>query len=431
MFWMSYHDEAERAQALASLARGCQERDTHLAFLSSPADCEEARRAVCQIDSALLPLLSFRPVDFPLVERDSDHPWTSTIEVIRAALLETSAVGRPVVAWIESPMPLKAVPKAKVLRAYDEMLTALALGGAVTRVLSAFRLADVSPRAFRSILESSSALISARMILPCCPPWLISQTGGDHQPAAGLLASHPMDPIFTPMFQAERLVALGQIGAGFAHELGNPLSIISSSLQYLHQRLAATNDPASDFTMTALHNVERMRELLGSMLNFAGVKKPRYEHVDLKEAISEVLRFTSPECAQRGISVEVSFDPFLPRAWVDAGGVKQIVLNLVKNALDAITQSDEHASGRFLRLRTRMGSEATAVIEVENSGAAIPADILPHLYRPFFTTKDGGTGLGLYLSRQIAEDHGGRLDVENVPHGVRFTLALPFEQREE
>ncbi|HYU32481.1 MAG TPA: ATP-binding protein [Thermoanaerobaculia bacterium] len=428
---MSYHDEAERAQALASLARGCQERDARLAFLSSQAVCEATRQAVCRIDAALLPLLSFRPVDFPVINPKSDQAWASTIEVIRAALLETSAVGSPVVAWIESPLPLKGVAKAKVPRAYDEMLTALARGGAVASVISAFRLAGVSARALLSILDSSSAVISAKMTLPHCPPWLISQTESEHPSGSGISTAHHTDPIFTPMFQAERLVALGQLGAGFAHELGNPLSIISSSLQYLHKRLAETNDPASDFTMTALHNVERMRGLLGSMLDFAGVKKPRYEHVDLKEAISEVLRFTSPECAQRGISVEVSFDPFLPPALVDPGGVKQIVLNLVKNALDAITQGEENAGESTLRLRTRMGSQGTAVIEVENSGVAIPADVLPYLFRPFFTTKDGGTGLGLYLSRQIAEDHGGQLEVENVPNAVRFTLTLPLEQREE
>jgi signal transduction histidine kinase len=428
MIWLNYHDEHEHAKALVSMALGCQGLAARLVFLSSEAACETAREAVRQTEPALLPHLSFRPVSFPANDPGSERDWAGTIEVVRAALLETSAVGSPVVAWIESPLPRKGIARAKGLRAYNEVLAALMQGGAVANVISACRLADVSPRTLLAILDSSSALISARMLIPRCPAWLIFPMRSDLSPAAGLPAApRSPDPIFTPMFEAEKLVALGQLGAGVAHELGNPLSIISSSLQYLHQRLAASQDPASDFTMTALHNVERMRVLLKSMLDFSALRKPRLEHVDLKEAISEVLRFTTPECTQRGITVEVSFDPFLPKTWVDPGGLKQIVLNLVKNALDATTQGTGGAGRKTLRLRIRMGENRKALVEVENSGAAIPPDVLASLFRPFFTTKDGGTGLGLYLSRKIAEDHGGELFVENISDGVRFTLTLPLE----
>jgi hypothetical protein len=426
MIWLTYHDEDERIEALMAMARGCQRLSARLAFLGSEAACEATCEAVSRTEAALLPHLNFRPLNFP--EPRGDQAWPGTIEVIRAALLETSAVGSPVVAWIESPLPCKGVARAKGLRAYNETLAALIQGGGMTNVINAFGLANVSECALLSIVDSSNALISARMIGPCCPAWMITRTASDL--TSGMAASQPTpDPLFTPLFQAEKLVALGQLGAGVAHELGNPLSIISSSLQYLHQRLAATQDPASDFTMTALNNVERMRGLLGSMLDFAAVKKPRAEQVDLKEAISEVLRFTSPECAQRGIAVKVSFDPFVPKAWGDPGGLKQIVLNLVKNALDAMTPTNGHKNGHTLHVRTHMGVKRTAVVEVENNGTAIPDEVLPNLFRPFFTTKDGGTGLGLYLSRRIAEDHGGQLAVENMPEGVRFTLNLPLDRR--
>jgi len=233
------------------------------------------------------------------------------------------------------------------------------------------------------------------------------------------------DSFHTDPLRIEKLSALVQLVAGVAHELGNPLSIISSSLQYLHERLAAANDPASDFTMTALHNVDRMHELLRSMLDFASIKMPRAEQVDLKEAISEVLRFTSAECTRRNIAVQASFDPALPRAWVDPSGIRQIILNLVKNALDAMSQSE---AKNELRVRTRSGSGRMAVVEVENNGEAIPPGVLANLFRPFYTTKDGGTGLGLYLSRRVAQDHGGELQAENLSEGVRFTLTLPLDR---
>lgn len=101
----------------------------------------------------------------------------------------------------------------------------------------------------------------------------------------------------------------------------------------------------------------------------------------------------------------------------------------MKNALDAMSPAGEGCNGNVLHVRTRMGEMRTAIVEVENNGAAIPDEIMPNLFRPFFTTKDGGTGLGLYLSRRIAEDHGGHLAVENMPEGVRFTLNLPLDRR--
>lgn len=240
----------------------------------------------------------------------------------------------------------------------------------------------------------------------------------EHAPDSALLLA--------TFFQAEKLAAIGQMVACVVHELGNPLSIISSSLQYLHERLAAEHDPASDFTMTALANVERMHQLLRSMLDFATVKRPVFEQADLKEILSEVLRFVAAECARRGITVEVSFDPALPSVAMDAGGIKQIILNLVKNALDALAEG-----GTTLEVRTRMTHDGRAVVaEIANNGPSIPREVWPHLFRPFHTTKDGGTGLGLYLSRQIAKDHGGDLEAESPPEGgVRFTLTLPLGRR--
>ncbi|MDD5309182.1 MAG: ATP-binding protein [Deltaproteobacteria bacterium] len=349
------------------------------------------------------------------------------IEVIRAALLQTSSAGGVHVAWIEAPVSRNRVTTAQALRAYHEVLETLALK-TVTTIISAFQLAALPERALLACVQGSSALISAKMIVPRYPSWLAPQTKADLTPVAGV-SMHLMQPctadtLFAPMFQAEKLAVLGQLAAGVAHELGNPLSIISSSLQYLHQRLADANDPASDFAMTALQNVDRMHGLLRSMLDFATTKKPCLEQVDLKEAASEVLHFMSAECIRHKIIVDVAFDPALPKAWVDPCGFKQIILNLIKNALDALV-----LKGTTLRLRTCMGSNRRAVVEVENNGPPIPADVMTNMFRPFYTTKDGGTGLGLYLSRQIARDHGGDLEVENLQGAVRFTLTLPLDRR--
>ena len=426
MIWLNYRDERERAQTLIAMARGCQWLDSRLCFLSSEEICESTREAVWQIEASPLPELTFRSIKFPVDGEASEQAWADTIEIIKTALIETSGVGSPIVAWVESPLLAHSGTRELALRDYHEALTALA-PKAVT-IVNAFRLADAPAQALFTILESSNALVSAKMLLPRCPVWLLSPAKNELGPAAPTApADHGAESIFTP-FAADKLAAIGQIGAGFAHELGNPLSIISSSLQYLYQRLAANNDPASDFAMAALLNVERMHGILQSMLDSAGSKKPHFELIDLKEEVSEVLRFTSGEFAQRGIAAEVSFDPGLPRVWGDPFGVKQILLNLVKNALDAIS---EGGGGNTIRLCTRLDAKGRAVVEVENNGAVIQANVLPNLFRPFYTTRNGGTGLGLYLSRQIAKGHDGELSAENLVGGVRFTLTLPLDLRKE
>jgi signal transduction histidine kinase len=229
--------------------------------------------------------------------------------------------------------------------------------------------------------------------------------------------------------RAEKLAALGQLAAGVAHELGNPLSIISSSLQYLHERLAAANDPASDFTATALSNVDRMQGLIRNMLDSSAMRKPSYEHADLRDIVSEVLQFTAEECVRRGITVDVQFASTLTRIWVQPAALKQIFLNIIKNGLDAMVEK-----GNILRVhgRTeRLEEDAEiAIVEIANNGPSIPNDVLPKLFRPFHTTKNGGTGLGLYLSRQIAKEHSGSLEVENRKEGgVCFTLKIPTDRR--
>lgn len=213
----------------------------------------------------------------------------------------------------------------------------------------------------------------------------------------------------------------GTLAAEIAHELRNALCVMSSSLQFLHRRLAAESDPAGDVAMTALQSLERMQGLLREMLECGGFGTPRFCCADLNELITEVLGMISSECARCGISVDVALDPSLPRVWVQTPRVRQILLNLVRNSLEAMVES-----GNVLMVRSRIAPDhGQAIVEIANNGPPIHPDVLRDLFRPFHTTKPDGTGLGLYLSRKIARDHGGDLAVENLRNGVRFALALP------
>ena len=429
MLCIHYHDDQERAQAVASIAQRCRQLDANLVVLESEATCERTRATVSRLERTTSPGVKFRPLRFQDEGRVGEHRAADAQGVVRRALQEVFDVGDPTVAWVEAPLVPNGLARGKTLCAFHDELESLVAEKAAS-VIIAFRFAHISLRDFFGLVEGPTVLVSARMLLPDCPSWLIRRSALDLALGAPIAASPlslppaSLAPASAAGFDEDRLGALGHFAAGMVHELGNPLSIISSSLQYLHERLATTKDPASDFTMMALQNVERMHALLHSMVDFAAVKRLRFQPIDLKETISEVLRFTSAECERRNIAVEVTFDPLLPLASVDAGAVKQVLLNLVKNVLDALLQD-----GNALRIRARLRAEdRLAVVEVENEGPCIPAEVLPNLFLPFHTTKDRGTGLGLYLSRQLARDHGGDLQAANVPDGVRFTLTLPLEQ---
>lgn len=236
------------------------------------------------------------------------------------------------------------------------------------------------------------------------------------------MATPETDTLMTSELRSsQKLVALGQLAAVVAHELGNPLSIISSSLQYLHERLVEKEDPAADFTATALANVDRMHGLLRSMLDFAAVERPERRRVQVNDTLRELVRFTSAECAKRSIRVELSLEADLPAVTADPSGITQICLNILKNTFDAL-------AGRAGRLSIRSSADRArgrVVVELENDGPPIPDEAMAHLFRPFNTTKATGTGLGLYVSRQIAREHGGELRAESSPGGARFSLTLP------
>jgi signal transduction histidine kinase len=427
MICLHYRDENELVEAFLSLARRCQALSTRILFLGPEEKWNIVRKQVGELVPSALQNLIFHELSLKRCENLTD-PWNTTIEAVRLAFFEASVVSGPIAVWIEAPLPSSTLSLRSALRDYYQSLGTTPLS---STIISAYQLDSIAESVRAGLLDTYDTVISAKLLIPVCPSWLISHSKVS---ATYPSISLPEPPTcndesalqLTTLEQSEKLSALGQLVAGVAHELGNPLSIICSSLQYLNERLAAANDPASDFAMTALANVERMHGLLRSMLNFATVKKSPVKQVDLKESVSEVLRFTAEEFARRNIAVEVLFDPSLPRVWVDPCGVKQIVLNLAKNSLDAMTQN-----GSTLRVRTRLRNDShSAVMEIENDGPSIPPDVLSHLFRPFHTTKDGGTGLGLYLSRQIAKENGGELVVANLPKGgVQFSLTLPIDRR--
>ncbi|HEY0972484.1 MAG TPA: ATP-binding protein [Gemmatimonadales bacterium] len=222
------------------------------------------------------------------------------------------------------------------------------------------------------------------------------------------------------LLEAERLAAVGELVAGVAHEVNNPLSSISAFAQLLLRD--------GDLTDEQLESVEvvysealRASQVVKDLLAFARRSEPRREPVELGQAVERALRLRGYQLTTRQVRTVLELDPGLPPVLADMRQLQQVVLNLVTNALQAMPD------GGTLTLATRRRGELVE-LEIADTGVGIPDAARPHIFEPFYTTKGEGegTGLGLSVSYGIIAAHGGSLDLLSTgPEGTRFVVALP------
>jgi len=238
---------------------------------------------------------------------------------------------------------------------------------------------------------------------------------------------------------AERLAELGSMTSGLAHEIKNPLSTIGLNIQLLAEGLAELEANAEDRGRlerrvgVLQREVERLRGILTDFLDFAGEKKIDPAPTDLNELIGELADFFHPQAERQRVRMYVSPASGRVVASVDSALVKQAVLNILLNALQAFGEpGGEGAEGggtREIYLRTELGEEedhAVARLRVADTGPGMDAETAARVFTPYFTTKKGGTGLGLPTARRIVEQHGGRLDMHSEPgRGTEFTMTFP------
>jgi signal transduction histidine kinase len=223
--------------------------------------------------------------------------------------------------------------------------------------------------------------------------------------------------------EKDRLAALGVLAAGVAHEVNTPLTGISSYAQILLAE-TAPDDPRRALLEKVEKQTFRASRIVSNLLDFA--RRPGRERVrvELGGLLAETVELLRERLTARSIRVELTAtdDPSLV---VDGspGELQQVFTNLVMNSIDALAP---HGGGR-IRLTASLGA-GQALVQVEDDGPGIPTEMLPAIFEPFVTTKqgNGGTGLGLSISRGIVEQHGGTISVENLAPGCRFTVRLPL-----
>jgi two-component system NtrC family sensor kinase len=217
------------------------------------------------------------------------------------------------------------------------------------------------------------------------------------------------------LLRSERLAAIGRIAAQITHEIRNPLSSISLNAEELGERAPQ----ARDLCDAIVREVDRLTAITEEYLRFARLPKPQLQRADLNDTVRDLVEFVRPELDASGVELTLSLSPELPRVLADVAQLRQLLLNLLRNAREAMP------SGGALRITTR-GGENSVEVEVRDSGHGIPRERLARIFDPFFTTKERGTGLGLAMAQEIAQEHAGQLSCESVPgEGTAFTLRLP------
>lgn len=237
------------------------------------------------------------------------------------------------------------------------------------------------------------------------------------------------------MQQAEKLVVVGQLAAGIAHQIGTPLNVISGSAEYLMMEWG-TDRPRPHELEIIVAQTDRITTLIQQLLNFARPARMTMQPVKLNDLLREVVGLTEHQIAKERIMVRTELQPDLPAIQGDPNQLEQAFLNIVINAWHAMP------AGGTLSLRTRSTSAAHrprragpripmgVEVTIADTGIGIPAEHLPRIFDPFFSTKGvgKGTGLGLAITRRILEDHRGTIGVSSeVERGTTFTIWLPAE----
>jgi signal transduction histidine kinase len=231
------------------------------------------------------------------------------------------------------------------------------------------------------------------------------------------------------LFESEKLAATGRLAASIAHEINNPLEAIKNSLYLLSHRIA-DDSPDRAFLEIATKETQRVSRILRQMLGF--YRPPKMEPTDLNALIEEAESLVGKHLRQCGVRVENDLDPDMPPIVASADQLKQVILNLLLNAQQAMPDGgtiyvSTHASGESDPEVVRSES---VLVRVRDTGRGIAPEHLPRIFEPFFSTKqDGkGTGLGLWVSYGIVQNHGGSIKVRSRSgRGTTFTIALPIE----
>ncbi len=226
--------------------------------------------------------------------------------------------------------------------------------------------------------------------------------------------------------RADRLSSLGLLTAGLAHEIRNPLVAIRTFTQLLPERYDDA-EFREGFQGLALKEVDRICGLITDLLSFARPSKPNVAPEDMSDVVEGIARILENQAKERAVEIVRDFGANLPKVWIDREQMKQVFMNLILNAIQAMKEAGSIVISTRIYSRNQAGEAGEFVqVEIRDSGIGIPEENLEHIFDPFFTNKDEGSGLGLSISHQIVQEHGGYITVESkLGKGTAFFINLP------
>lgn len=222
----------------------------------------------------------------------------------------------------------------------------------------------------------------------------------------------------TQMSRAEHLATLGELATGLAHEIRNPLAGIAGVVEIIGRDLPPSS-PARAVVKDVRQEIAQINHILSDLLQTARPHPPEIRRSDLNTTVEHAVMLARQQAMSKPIEIEFQADDELPEVEHDSAQIHQVLLNLLLNSIQAMSDA-----GRILVKVGRVGE--TATVQVSDNGRGIPPEHLPNIFRPFYTTKGNGTGLGLSLARRIVEEHRGTIQVSSTPgKGTRFMVILP------
>ena len=238
------------------------------------------------------------------------------------------------------------------------------------------------------------------------------------------------DPAVEKTSDGDRLIELSKLAGGLAHEIRNPLSTININLLLLDEAIdEAVSDRVSqrrckDRIATLRKEAKRLSDVLDDFMRYARMSQPNWEEADINEIVDEVVRFIAPEARTNGVTIRSSYGQ-LPRSCADRDLLKQALFNVIINAQQAMPDGGE------IIVRT-WTYDGCAHIHIADTGHGSPPDVMARIFDPYYSTKKGGSGLGLSLVKRIVEIMGGRIAVHSeINKGTGFTIILPLLKEED
>lgn len=226
--------------------------------------------------------------------------------------------------------------------------------------------------------------------------------------------------------QSEKLSAVGQLAAGVAHEINNPLGVILGFAQGMVRHLKP-GDPLETYVKSIEREAIRCKSLVQDLLTFSRTRPAEMASMDLNQALIDSISLVKAEAKIRQVDIQLELSPALPKIFGNSNQVQQIIINLANNALDAMPE------GGKLKVETRLSDEPAPLwvcLYVSDTGKGIPPHVLQRIFEPFFTTKGvgKGTGLGLSLVHEIVKRHEGTIDVQSRPGFTEFLVRFPIKR---